>query len=65
MLQLKTFTSKRKLDLPLYSLTQKKLRQKSCFIDSNRVDTVKPAVIEKNKNPKKLDKPARNNKAKP
>lgn len=53
MFQLRTFSSKRKLDLPLYSLSQKKSRQKSCFIDSNRVDTVKPAVIDKGKKSRK------------
>lgn len=47
MLQFKFGMPKRELDLPLYSLSEKKSRQKSCFVDSNRVDTVQPAIIDK------------------
>lgn len=42
MLKLKFISSKRRLDLPIYSLTEKKSRVKSTFIDHNRVDTVRP-----------------------
>lgn len=41
MQQPKLATSKRKLTLPYYRLSEKKSRQKSCFIDSNRIDIVK------------------------
>ena len=44
MLKLKFTSSIRKLDLPIYSLTEKKSRVKSTFIDHNRVDTVKPGI---------------------
>lgn len=47
MFQLKFVSPERELDLPLYSLSEKKSRQKSCFVDSNRVDTVQPAIIDK------------------
>lgn len=47
MLHLKFALPERELDLPLYHLSEKKSRQKSCFIDSNRVDTVKPAITNK------------------
>lgn len=47
MLEPKFISSERELDLPLYSLSEKKSRQKSCFVDSNRVDTVKPAITDK------------------
>lgn len=40
---LKVLTAERKLTLPVYRLSEKKSRLKSCFIDSNRVDTVKSA----------------------
>lgn len=43
MLRLEVISSERKLDIPAYRLTEKKTRQKSCFIDSNRIDTVKSA----------------------
>lgn len=65
MPQLKTYSLKRKLDLPLYSLSPKRTTQKSCFIDSNRVDTVKPVIINKNKKQKKQDKLVGHDKAKP
>lgn len=41
MQKLKVLTPGRKLTFPIYNLPKKKIRQKSCFIDSNRVDTVK------------------------
>ncbi len=44
MLKLR-FLLERELDLPIYSLTEKKSRVKSTFVDSNRVDTVQPAII--------------------
>ena len=47
MLQLKFAMPERELDLPLYHLSEEKSRQKSCFIDSNRVDTVRPVIIDK------------------
>lgn len=47
MLQFRCGLPERELDLPLYSLSEKKTRQKSCFVDSNRVDTVQPAIIDK------------------
>lgn len=47
MFELEFISSERELDLPLYSLSEKKSRQKSCFVDSNRVDTVKPAITYK------------------
>lgn len=42
MLKPKFILSERKLDLPIYSLSEKKDRTKSTFVDSNRVDTVRP-----------------------
>ncbi len=42
MQQFRLTASKRKLNLPLYRLSEKKSRQKSCFIDNNRIDIVKP-----------------------
>lgn len=45
MLQLELISSKRKLDIPVSYLTEKETRQKSCFIDNNRVDTVKAAKV--------------------
>lgn len=42
MLELKHVSLERELDLPIYPLTKEKSRVKSTFIDSNRVDTVKP-----------------------
>ena len=51
MLQLRPIPSERELGLPLYDLSEQKSRQKSCFIDSNRVDTVKPTTKDmENKN---------------
>ncbi len=44
------------LDLPIYSLSEKKSREKSCFIDSNRIDTVKPAKSERVPEEKKEQK---------
>lgn len=55
MNQLKFISFERKLDLPLYSLSEKKSRQKSCFVDSNRVDTVPPAITEKKQDKKKTE----------
>lgn len=49
MLQLKPISVGRELDLSPYGLPRKQPRQKSCFIDRNRVDTVKPSAIDKNK----------------
>lgn len=46
MLKLIFKSSKKKLDLPLYSLTEKKSRVKSTFIDENRPDTVKPRIVD-------------------
>ncbi len=43
MLRLEVISSERKLELPIYRLSEKKTRQKSCFIDRNRIDTVKSA----------------------
>lgn len=38
----------KKPDFPLYPLIEKKtsLNKKSCFVDSNRVDTVQPAILD-------------------
>lgn len=44
MLQVKLSTSKRKLNIPTYKISENKSRQKSCFIDSNRTDTIKREV---------------------
>lgn len=41
MFRLKLISPERKLDIPTYSLSEKKTSLKSCFIDSNRIDTVK------------------------
>lgn len=41
MFQLKLISPDRKLDIPTYSLSEKKTSPKSCFIDNNRIDTVK------------------------
>lgn len=49
MLQLKFAMPERELDLPLYHLSEKKSRQKSCFIDHNRPDTVKIKESDKKK----------------
>lgn len=47
MLQLKFATEKRYLDLlPIYPLTEKKSRWKSCFVDDNRPDTIQPAYLD-------------------
>ena len=43
MLKLRVIPPERKMELPVYRLTEKKDRQKSCFIDSNRIDTVRLA----------------------
>lgn len=40
MLNLIPILRERELDLPIYSLSEKKNRTKSTFVDSNRVDTV-------------------------
>jgi len=45
MLQPKLISSKPKLDIPVSYLTETETKQKSCFIDNNRVDTVKTAKI--------------------
>lgn len=50
MLQLKFTAPKRKLNFPIYSISTKEYKPKSCFIDRNRIDTVKP--MEENTNKK-------------
>lgn len=64
MLKLKFTSLERELDLPLYSLSEKKSRQKSCFVDSNRVDTVKPAITDKTQD-EGISKTSVGNKQKP
>lgn len=49
MQQLKVESSKRRLNLYNYQLSNKKSRQKSCFIDSNRIDTIKAAKMAEGK----------------
>lgn len=49
MKHIRTQTLARKMSLPIYSISEKKVAQKSCFIDSNREDTVKAAQAEKEK----------------
>ena len=49
MLSLKFAMPKRELDLHPYHLTQEKSREKSCFIDHNRPDTVKIKESDKKK----------------
>lgn len=51
---LELLINKRRLDLPIYSLSEKKSREKSCFIDHNRVDTVKSAKNIENKHKEKM-----------
>ena len=41
MQQIRFTDPKRRLNFPIYKLSETKSRQKSCFIDSNRVDTVR------------------------
>ena len=41
MQQIRLTDPKKRLYFPVYKLSETKSRQKSCFIDSNRVDTVK------------------------
>lgn len=48
MLKLDFCLPKNELDPPLYRLTEKKSREKSTFIDENRVDTVKPFLRDLN-----------------
>lgn len=42
MKQVRLTKSHRTLDLPKYSLSEKKNNIKSCFINHNRIDTIKP-----------------------
>lgn len=65
MLQLEVISFERELDLPLYSLSEDKTRQKSCFIDSDRIDTVEPTTINEDDKQKTPTKFAESNKDKP
>lgn len=65
MLQLEVISFERELDLPLYSLSEDKTRQKSCFIDSNRIDTVEHTMIGEDDRQKTSTKFEGNNKNKP
>lgn len=65
MLQLKPISLGRELDLSLRSLSQEKSRQKSSFIDRNRVDTVKPTEFDKDKDKEATAKPVGCNKEQP
>lgn len=47
MLNIEYVFTEQEFDVPPYSLSEEKARQKSCFVDSNRVDTVQPAIIDK------------------
>lgn len=47
MTQSKPIMPMRNFNLPLYSLSEEDPRQKSCFVDNNRTDTVKPAITNK------------------
>lgn len=53
MFQLKFISHEKTLNLPCYKLSEKKSREKSCFVDSNRVDTVPPPVINQKQDEKK------------
>lgn len=50
-MKVKLYSNKKKLELPIYDLSLKSsyLNQKSCFIDHNRIDTVKLASKNKSK----------------
>lgn len=43
MLSLKFASSDRRLNFPIYSWSNKTKKQKSCFIDHDRIDTVRMA----------------------
>ena len=45
MQRLKPGSSKRKLNIPIYTISNKKHKSKGGFIDSNRIDTVKLAHL--------------------
>lgn len=47
MQKLKVVMPARKLIFPTYCSPEKKTQPKSCFIDSNRIDTVKVAKVTK------------------
>ncbi len=44
MQKFKTISSERTLSFPVYRTSENNIHEKSCFIDHNRIDTVKSAM---------------------
>ncbi len=44
MQKFKTISSERTLNLPVYRAPENNINEKSCFIDHNRIDTIKSAT---------------------